>query len=72
MMRTYWTNFAKTGDPNGQGLPDWPSYNDASPQVLHIQAGGTKAGAIVNQPGLHVLDEYFASRRSAVASPPGN
>jgi len=24
---TYWTNFAKTGNPNGQKLPHWPSYN---------------------------------------------
>jgi carboxylesterase type B len=22
LMRTYWTNFAKTGDPNGAGLPN--------------------------------------------------
>lgn len=35
-MMTYWTNFAKTGDPNGAGLPAWPKYNDASFPLIHL------------------------------------
>lgn len=33
-MTDYWTNFAKTGNPNGAGLPTWPRYNSATEPTL--------------------------------------
>jgi para-nitrobenzyl esterase len=33
-MGRYWTNFAKTGDPNGDGLPVWPGYHPIEDQWM--------------------------------------
>ena len=35
-MVDYWTNFMKTGDPNGPGLPRWQPCSKAEPFVLEL------------------------------------
>lgn len=70
MLRTYWTNFAKTGDPNGAGLSRWPAFTNASPRMLHIESDNTAAVPVVGENGLKVLDEYFAWRRTTAVPPP--
>ena len=63
-MATYWTNFAKCGDPNGKGMPRWPAFSDENPEYMYF-AGTPHTGPVPNEPGLKALDAYFAWRRTA-------
>ena len=62
-MMTYWTNFAKYGDPNGQGMPKWPAFSDENPVLMYF-AGTPHTGPAPREEGLKALDAYFAWRRS--------
>jgi para-nitrobenzyl esterase len=44
IMNTYWTNFAKTGNPNGGGLPKWPVYDPKSNGLIEFQSDGSAVG----------------------------
>jgi para-nitrobenzyl esterase len=35
-IMTYFTNFAKTGDPNGSNLTQWPKYNEDGYPLIHL------------------------------------
>lgn len=39
----YWVNFGKTGNPNGDGLPQWPRYNPSSDELLNFTENGPVA-----------------------------
>jgi para-nitrobenzyl esterase len=39
MIETYFTNFAKTGDPNGAALTKWPAFDETQPYLQFTQDG---------------------------------
>ena len=50
-MSSYWVNFAKTGDPNGPGLPKWASYSRENGKIM-IFGRQAEAGVLPDQAAL--------------------
>lgn len=43
-MAAYWTNFARSGDPNGAGVPAWGAFSQGAVQALDVASGGGVTG----------------------------
>ncbi len=59
IMISYWTNFAKNGDPNGEGLPVWPLYTNGEKTVMHLKGVSPALIEIPDSERLLFMDEYF-------------
>lgn len=70
LMSSYWVNFAKSGNPNGPGLPPWPAFSDAKPSVMHFDAEPSARLGVPNLEQLRALDQYFAWRRQQARKAP--
>jgi para-nitrobenzyl esterase len=55
MVRQYWVDFAKSGEPDGQELPEWPRYDVRSNQVLDLGRHTQLAPAWSSLPALQRL-----------------
>jgi para-nitrobenzyl esterase len=61
-MMTYWSNFAKTGDPNGAGLPHWPRYTPQDRQVMML-GDDIQAQPATDQKRFEFIDSFVARFR---------
>jgi para-nitrobenzyl esterase len=55
---TYWVNFAKSGNPNGPGLPDWPAYTGSDDAVMRL-AEQSGAGQDPRLARYQLLNEFY-------------
>jgi para-nitrobenzyl esterase len=59
MVSSYWVNFAKVGDPNFNGSPNWPKYSSAdSFQVMHLSGRDMHASADATRSRYEFLDSH--------------
>lgn len=61
-MSDYWSNFARSGDPNGRGLPYWPAFTNATGRVLYLGDPVSVAG-VANLDSLTILDGVYTTVR---------
>jgi para-nitrobenzyl esterase len=56
-MSSYWANFIKTGNPNGEGLPEWSAYDKSSGNIMEI------GDQLRLSPGLHKNEFDFIEQQ---------
>jgi para-nitrobenzyl esterase len=60
-MIKYWTSFAKSGDPNTQGLPAWPAFAADGSGILSLGTGAT---------GVAPATGFSADHKCDIVAPP--
>ena len=63
-MSAYWPNFAQTGDPNGEGLGEWPALSADDTRIMEF-SDAPRAQPLARGDALMFLDSYFTQLRAA-------
>ena len=61
-ISSYWTNFVKSGNPNGHGLNAWPAFTTENSQALRL-GSPTEAGTVANIENMKLFDSVYMSVR---------
>jgi para-nitrobenzyl esterase len=61
-IETYWANFARTGNPNGAGLTEWPAYDPSKDNVIDFD-DPVSIRFKINSQGLDFFDDFNRSLR---------
>jgi para-nitrobenzyl esterase len=62
LISAYWINFARAGNPNGQGLPNWPAFEEKEQETLFFDKTPS-ARPHPNMDKIMAFDAYFAKLR---------
>ena len=67
-ITSYWADFAKKGNPNGEGLMKWPAYDAKKDHAIEF-GDEIVVKSQVNKAGLDFFDAYQESLRGNAAKP---
>jgi para-nitrobenzyl esterase len=62
IISSYWVNFAKSGNPNASGLPNWPAFTGGDPVVMRFD-NNPQASTYPNLKYLQLWERYYSWRR---------
>ena len=62
-IMSYWINFAKNGDPNGPGLPNWPAFETQSNKAIILDQT-PEARTLPDLNKLRAFDAYWTTVRT--------
>jgi para-nitrobenzyl esterase len=63
-VSSYWVNFAATGDPNGKGLPHWPSVREKPATTMNLGGRMEVIPVAGSEEKLRFFQVYFAKPRA--------